>query len=64
MTQRFVIWAEDQHGNITRAMTWRGTVQQGIARVRADAQTRGVKLCDVWATPVRTPVKNYTREFA
>lgn len=60
MIGRFVIWVEDEHGNIARAFTWSGAASEGIARARVDALVRGVKPSDIWATPVA----NVERQFA
>lgn len=60
MIGRFVIWVEDEHGNISRAFTWRGAAAEGIARARVDALSRGIRPADIWATPIA----NTVREFA
>lgn len=52
MIGTFVIWVEDQHGFIAYSKTWRGLVSDGIAKVRQEMQMRGVRIADIWATPV------------
>jgi len=59
MIGHFAIWVEDRYGNIVRALTWRGTAQEGIAHARADAWSRGIRCADIWATPIA----NQTRQF-
>jgi len=60
MIGRFVIWVEDEYGNISRAFTWSGVAAEGIARARVDALIRGIKPADIWATPI----SNAARQFA
>ncbi len=52
MIGRFIIWVEDQHGQISRAFTWRGIASEGMAKARAEAFSRGVRIADIWATPI------------
>lgn len=52
MLGTFVIWVEDQWGDIVRAFTWRGRAKDGIARASIEARARGIRVADVWATPV------------
>jgi hypothetical protein len=51
MFGRFIIWVEDAAGNVTRAFTWTGRADDGIARARAEERAMGKKAVDIWATP-------------
>jgi hypothetical protein len=52
MLGQFVIWIEDEFGHISKAMTWKGQVKEGIAKARVEALARGLKRFEIWATPV------------
>lgn len=58
MLGRFIIWVEDQHGHIFRAFTWRGLASHGIKLAREEALSRGVKIADIWATPIANEGRN------
>jgi hypothetical protein len=52
MIGTFIIWVEDQWGNIARAFTWKGAARDGIAKAMAESRSRGMYPVDVWATPI------------